>query len=772
MFCPNCGNKIPDGSRFCGSCGADLSGAVPETGTVQNQTGAEFVPQVPQTQKSPKKGLITIIGAAVIFIAAFLIVKHLLFSGGGSYAYVYLSDGSYELLTDIETGESIEIASGKNDAVMRFLLSFSPDKKYIYYYTKYDSSSDTGTLCRAEYGKLKKDSSKNDKYIDIIATNVLLGFEFLDDGSLIYQNGSGTLYFYNGKEPVQIAKGAKSYYYYVDGSSRVAYEGVSDTGENTLYGVELDDLDNKVKLASNCSLIYHAVDLDNILYMVRQEGEDEKTALYVTGFGKEPEKLGDDGDFLAFTGEKYYFIVANDTSVNPYDYVTDAYAESDAEITEPSEDDFVVPDYDYRMVYGSNLAESDFNQLYTSCTKDLYWYGESTWFSYSMEDSLKRDWGDNTEGLHAATQAFIDQFASDADEDGYILVTDEVKAALEEIQKYADNPENEWQWMWLCYDKYQSGTTIDREAYNAAREQWNEAESRIRIREFLQNEENRYHTYTLYCYEDGKKTAINENVLRTANIHGGIMFRTAEQAYDLVDISEVDEYYEPWELFRINYGMQNYIVNTDDVSVSQMSQAAAQTLGEAWTLAEANEGYWPGLYIDGDKVYMDSSWEGASLSVADIKDGTVGDFTILTDDAVIADVDDGVAYYCSELYTNDGGRYCDLYSYDGKESRHLAQDILMGSVVLYENGDLLAYTGNTGYDSYELSLFNSKGEKTLIGEDVTQYVFASPSELLYISHGDLYVYDGKSSHMVSEDADWIWSSEVRKAQKQLELENL
>ena len=25
MFCPNCGKELPDGSKFCGFCGADIS---------------------------------------------------------------------------------------------------------------------------------------------------------------------------------------------------------------------------------------------------------------------------------------------------------------------------------------------------------------------------------------------------------------------------------------------------------------------------------------------------------------------------------------------------------------------------------------------------------------------------------------------------------------------------------------------------------------------------------------------------------------------------
>ena len=25
MFCPNCGKELPDGSKFCGFCGADIA---------------------------------------------------------------------------------------------------------------------------------------------------------------------------------------------------------------------------------------------------------------------------------------------------------------------------------------------------------------------------------------------------------------------------------------------------------------------------------------------------------------------------------------------------------------------------------------------------------------------------------------------------------------------------------------------------------------------------------------------------------------------------
>ncbi len=54
-------------------------------------------------------------------------------------------------------------------------------------------------------------------------------------------------------------------------------------------------------------------------------------------------------------------------------------------------------------------------------------------------------------------------------------------------------------------------------------------------------------------------------------------------------------------------------------------------------------------------------------------------------------------------------------------------------------------------------MIDSKGETTLIADDVTQYIRVDKSTLLYISDGDLYLYNGKEKNMVQSDVDWLWS---------------
>ncbi|GAA6396762.1 zinc ribbon domain-containing protein [Solibaculum mannosilyticum] len=795
MFCPKCGNELPDNSRFCSVCGERVSDAEPEVlfepnteannplddhlvdNVSANSSNPEFVPV--KKKVNIKIFMIAII-ATIIALVAFFGLRALFASFGNNNAYVYLSDGKYELLTnlDLDEDQAIEIDSSKSDVDGRNLLEFTPDGKYLYYYTKYDRGTFSGTLCRAEYGKLQKDTRKNDKYIEVVANNVG-GFRLLSDGSAVYtrRNNEGTedsddpLYYYNGKESIKIANSVGTYY--TDDSNRLVYT-IEEPSEDdtssytyTLYGVNLKDINNKQKLASNISFYNNLQDFDNILYSKEtDEGYEYNYSydLYVVGFDKEPEQLGKNGQFLTSTSkkDKTYFVAENGTKLHLYDYVEDEYAESDAGITEPNREDFRVPTYSYNMVSGSDLSEGDFDELYTSCTKPLYWYGKSTWRSKSMEDALELDWGEDKEGLLTATQSFIDKFAASADEDGYILVTDEVKAALQEINQYADNPENEWQWMWLCYSREQSGTAIDTDAYDSALAEWNEAKDRIEVREALQDEENDYAVHTLYCYENGNINVIKENVLDVFPMNGGYLFNTTDLISEKVPLERIDLKYLSSRddiertFFSINREAENYILHGDSGTISKVSSLGG--------------GY---ISITEKEVFLINT-EDNTLSAAKVNNGVVGDFTVVADDAETTPImddnfrnsigDDSTLYYVGGSYKvgnseEDGSEYeyYDLYSYSNGTSQCLAKGVLSTDINLYSDGVILAYTGQGSYSGYELTMIDSKGESTIIADNVTEYIRVDESTLLYISDGDLYCYDGKEKNYVKSDVDQVWS---------------
>lgn len=735
MFCPNCGKEVPDGSRFCGHCGFNLS---------EYQSNDKAAPPDRHNPFPVKQVGIAVAAAAVIVAVVFGVQALLSTIGNSSNAYVYLSDGNYELITDLSKGDIIEIASSRSDDTYAGLVSFSPDGKYVYYYTRYDSSSETGTLCRAEYGKLKADSSKNDSYIETIASNVSRWFQCMDDETILYKNGDGALYYYDGSDVTRLAKSVKTYY--TDGTERVVYStGTYDEGY-TLYGVYVTDPDSKVKLASNYAHIYVIDDFDNIYYT--KEDDENNETLYVVGFDKDAEQLGKNVDVLEADAGALYFTAENGETISLYDYVDDTYASADAGITEPNLDDFTIPEYSYEMIYGSDLSESDYDELYTSCTKALYWYGENRLLSYSMYESLDITWSTNSDATNAATQDFIDQFADSANEDGYILVTDEVKAALQEIQRsYSDDTEDEWMWLWLCYSRYQSGTTID-DAYYAAYDAYEEAADRISIREMLQDSENDYALKTLYCCENGTLTTVAENVLSTKCYTGAILYNTADMVTETINMNMVDSTSDVTDLFSLDYSAENNLLCYGSTAPVQVSSSAAEDISDFYY--DNGSVY---FYVVGSSIYMTCSGV-ADIYYATIDNGTVDKFSFVSDEAYML-ISDSEAYYECNFYLSNDHYYIDLYQCVDGESEVLARDIMEGDFAIYDDGIILAYTDYNSY-GYELTMFDAEGEKTVIADDVGFSLRSAEGNVLYISDGNLYSYDEGERTLIGRDVDWLW----------------
>ena len=97
------------------------------------------------------------------------------------------------------------------------------------------------------------------------------------------------LFYYNGKEPVRIAKSVMNYM--TDGADRVIYtvsneDGSDSSGETyRLYGINLDAPEEKKNQASDVSYIVNQDDFDNIFYS--KSTSDNDIELYVVGFNKE-----------------------------------------------------------------------------------------------------------------------------------------------------------------------------------------------------------------------------------------------------------------------------------------------------------------------------------------------------------------------------------------------------------------------------------------------------------------------------------------------------
>ena len=151
------------------------------------------------------------------------------------------------------------------------------------------------------------------------------------------------------------------------------------------------------------------------------------------------------------------------------------------------------------------------------------------------------------------------------------------------------------------------------------------------------------------------------------------------------------------------------------------------------------------------------SEENGTLSVAAVSDGTVGDFSIVTDDAEVLGVDGSTLYYLGNSYESDERTFGDLYSCTSGDSTRLAKDVMRGGINLYDDGSILAVTGYGGLSGNEFSLIDPEGETTVIEDRITVWLRVDESLLLYISDGDLYSYDGEEKNLIQDDVDCVWS---------------
>ena len=108
MFCPNCGTQLPDGSKFCGKCGAQLGSApAPQTPpqTPPSYGGAPVTPGVPPQKSKGKTGLIVALVAAVAVVALAIWGIVSCVGGGGHGSAQAVADGVNSAVNTVIDGD-------------------------------------------------------------------------------------------------------------------------------------------------------------------------------------------------------------------------------------------------------------------------------------------------------------------------------------------------------------------------------------------------------------------------------------------------------------------------------------------------------------------------------------------------------------------------------------------------------------------------------------------------------------------------------------------
>lgn len=745
MFCSKCGTPIPDGCTFCPNCGTKVDPPAQNSavGIVTAAAAAVTPASVPVAKKRHTKWLPWAIVVIMVIVLAVLL-KGLL--GGPSFKgdFVYLSDGNYYLLKDIAK-DPLQFASLRDSDQFYNMVNFSEDGKYIYYFSKADTDTQTGTLCRAQVSKIKNDDS--DSVGEILDSNVqYYSLIILDNGDVLYNDGDNNLKFYHDGQSIQISRTTTIFYLSKDESSLVYLEPDEDSDNlYTMYGIKLTDPEAPVKLASNVSYIESADNANCISYVTYEDDSDLSYSLYVTDFSGNTEKIADQVSYSLFKNDTLYYMVLNGSKVSPYDYVDDPLAAQDASAIEPQIDNYEVPYYRYNSL-GADADPNDYTELYTSCTRGL----ERFSYGWDSMDDVAEDTSDMyNAATKTAVQSFIDKYESKQDEDGYLLVTDEVRNDLKSINATIEDAQDS-EWISLCFSKEQSGTTTDYDTYSKDLEAYNEVKERNDLRKELQSADGQIDVRTFYAYNtvDKSTTMIMDNIVANQFVSPIIRgFLTVDQVTNKIAIQDISS---PYDVVDMINSMNSGTVALFDFKSGKM---VATMNGEDFS--EATD-----LHICGNTLLMVNKDE--ELLSAPLSNGNAGSLSILAENVQIdVQIDDDTLYYYADVYDNsDGESFGDYYCYANGTSTLIVRDTQTSNVTIYKDGPTFAgtRTGQNEKDQsvYEINIINEDGESTYLADGLTQLFCLGKNKILYVSDGDLYFYNGKERKHLAENVDYVW----------------
>ena len=702
-----------------------------------------------------KGGLLWIIlGVALVVIILFIVLAVNILGGTSSKGqFVLLGEGDYSLLKNLN-GKPIEFdAMREENSTNTPTVFFSEDGKYVYYFSKIDDNS-IGTLCRATLSKIR-DRDDNSSAVEILDSNVLYyGVRLLDNNDLLYLDGDQALQYYHNGQTTRIDRDVVNFQIN-DDQNGVVYlrrNEEDDITNDSLYVVQLSDPDTTLFRSGTADLIRNANNINHIIYSYADPEKDYAQSLYTTDLSGNTEKLADGVTFSSTIDGKLYYVAANGQTVSLYDYVEDTYAAQDASAVEPDIDNYEVPYYWYRTL-GLDANPSEYTELYTSCTDDLFRFDQG-WDS--MEDVVEDTWGDYSQATKTAVQSFIDKYSASADEDGYILVTDAVRSDLRAINATIEGATDS-EWISLCLYKQQSGTTTDYDAYYADRDTYEQALSRKTLRESLQSPDQARDVLALYCLDpqDGSVSLLVDNLANCTyeyNNSNLLIYRTLDQLTEKVPIDEITGSYDVVDkVFGLNSG---------ELSVYDLDQQA-----NAFTVDGEEYAEFSNLYYNGSTAIAVN--QDKELLVSTISDGTAGDFSIEAENISNETfTDDGDLYFFADSYSDSSGyTYGDYYVYRNGEATRLVRDALCstGAVSVMEDGMIVAETGRSissnlwGYGR-EISLVNAKGESTYLADDISALYYLDTNRIVYLSDGDLYLYNGKERERIAEGVDMVWYS--------------
>lgn len=299
------------------------------------------------------------------------------------------------------------------------------------------------------------------------------------------------------------------------------------------------------------------------------------------------------------------------------------------------------------------------------------------------------------------------------------------------------------------------GPLYDTEAYEAERaeyEEWLRREEYDSLRRQLRNRSVTVSQTQLYFFNGTESALICDDVstviyrdaasqtaLYSKNQRGAVTEKLSIS--DIYDANQVEDWYYEQAQVTSESGLWYYTIG-----------AAAE--GE---LEMDGDFYVLGLLNGGKELLLKLSDNSEVVSLP-VTDGVLGKSVSIAEDVYTYQVsqDQSAVYYYENVSDGTG----DLRRYQNGVSEALATDVSCSDYVpsncVYSDGVTLGLR-DLGSSGGTLTRFE-KGESTRVADDVTYYLRLSAQNILYLSDGNLYAYDGKEKQRLASDACLMWST--------------
>lgn len=721
MLCYKCKREILAESKFCSFCGAIIQKNSYQEQFSGEDSGLDKQEGVLSKKKKFNIGIIiaVLIVSLIAILAVLLIrIKDFLPNMKKNNSQVfYLKDGELSVVLKASDSNAGDVKIGdiknfKNENYSYYaLVRLSEDGTYLYYFSKIDSSGDTGTLCRIPTGKIKGDESKNSKIVEEIDNKVNIGeYEILKDNSVVYIRKDEEITLYKDGKTYEIGKSDGVYEQLTTEEDYLIY-----MDKDKLYAAEVSTSAESIEIDDDVTELYEVGSKDFILY--GKEDKDGNKDLYVAGTdGKST--LVAEGVYTYFQNgfvnetESFYFETEGKKEYMLYDFVNDPYTAEDAAIKEPTVKDFFIEISATKAVSKSDWSEYKSSKDFSEYLRDEggYYYRSLDVWSYWNSDEACWYYYNENEGK------------------------------------------------WYSYDE---------DSYYVAKEKYGEAEERILLREVLKDEKVTSNYYKLYYYEKGAIKEVCDIVdeVMTVDRQAILYTKIPEAPKKVFNIEDIYSAYDLRQEIESGYENDNYSSFYFCNAGSGESEVSDFDDSDSYRIYGIN---WMHMLEDGKMVIFHGVREGDEgcqiLSYPVLSDG-LGDYIEVSDSGYSVGTYKNQFYYFEDVDDEGFGK---MYSFDGKKSYLIAKEILSShGIFCAEDGGIFGYS-DSDEGVYELSRYNEDGESEKIVEDISSYAYMGNGCFLFFRDNDLYYLNKKrEEYRIARDVDyyiapgraegqWIW----------------